>query len=72
MSDESTSGTERLENGDVVTVDTEFEVIEEWSEDETTDGKNIVELFHDGVYLRVLRDDVRSVKPGNSRQGDDS
>jgi hypothetical protein len=64
-------GTERLENGDVVTVDTEFEVVEEWSEDETTDGKNIVELFHEGVYLRVLRADIRSVKPGKERDSDE-
>ena len=65
----NSDGSERLENGDVVTVDTEFEVVEEWSEDETTDGKNIVELFHHGVYLRVLREDIRSVKPGTNQGG---
>jgi len=53
----------KLQHGEEVTVNTVFEVTEEWEPEEMInhDGENVVELFYDGVYIRVPKSDIHEL-----------
>lgn len=55
------SGTERLEQGEEVTIETEFTVVEEFADTPAPDGSPTVELAHNGAYIRVPMSEVSRI-----------
>lgn len=61
-SDEHVGGDAQLEHGEKVTLDTEFEVTEEFSDTPAPDGTPTVEIVYEGVYIRVPKSEVSRIQ----------